>query len=150
MISGESIPVEKKDIIIGIIRFMEEKNILLNQKIKNDIINLEQMGKTVIVLAIGKNVQGLLAVADTIKDDSKLAINELKKMGIEIYMLTGDNKRAAMAVGKEAGIENILAEVLPENKAAKIEKLKSKNNLVAMVGDGINDAPALSRCWYCN
>ncbi|MFA5948130.1 MAG: heavy metal translocating P-type ATPase [Candidatus Gracilibacteria bacterium] len=114
-------------------------------KIERKIQKMEEQGKTVMILASGKEILGLLAVADTIKDSSVEAIQELKKRGLEIYMITGDNNRTALAIAKQAGITNVLAEVLPEDKANEIKKLQEKGLKVAMVGDGINDAPALAQ-----
>ena len=95
------------------------------------------------LLAIDGKLVGIIAVADQIKETSKEAIEKLKSMNLDIYMITGDNERTAKAIAKEVGITNVLAEVLPENKAEEIEKLKAQGKHVGMVGDGINDAPAL-------
>lgn len=116
------------------------------QNIENEQIKkLEEQGKTVMVLYEENNPIGAIAVSDTIKDSSKKAIAELKKIGIEIYMITGDNKRTASYIANELGIKNVLAKVLPEDKSKKIKELQSNKNLVAFVGDGINDAPALAQ-----
>ncbi len=106
---------------------------------------LEEAGKTVMILATKSGVVGLIGVADTIKDTSARAVADLKKMGLAVFMITGDNERTARAIAKQAGIENVLAEVLPEHKADEVKKLQATGIKVAMVGDGINDAPALAQ-----
>jgi Cu+-exporting ATPase len=113
--------------------------------IQDKLIELETQGKTAMILSNEKDVVGIIAVADTVKDTSKEAIDRLKKMGIEVYMITGDNERTAKAIAQQVGITNILAEVLPEDKANEVKKLQAKGFRVAMVGDGINDAPALAQ-----
>lgn len=109
------------------------------------IAKLENEGKTVMILASEGKIKGALAVADVMKKEAKEAVSKLKKMGIKVWMLTGDNERTAKAIGEEVGIENIMSEVLPNEKLDKIKKLQSESNIVAMVGDGINDAPALTQ-----
>jgi len=106
---------------------------------------LEEAGKTVMILADEKQILGLVAAADTLKSSSLEAVQRLQKRGLEVYMITGDNKRTAEAIARQAGIANVLAEVLPEDKANEVRKLQEKNQKVAMVGDGINDAPALAQ-----
>ncbi|MEK7545805.1 MAG: heavy metal translocating P-type ATPase [Patescibacteria group bacterium] len=106
---------------------------------------LEEAGKTAMILATRQGVLGVLAVADTIKDTSSAAVAALKRMGLDVFMITGDNERTARAIAKQAGIENVLAEVLPEDKAGEVKKLQAAGVKVAMVGDGINDAPALAQ-----
>lgn len=105
---------------------------------------LESEGKTVVLVAFNNNFTGMIAIADVIKPDSKNAVQSLQKMGIEIYMITGDNERTAKAIAAETGITNVIAEVLPEHKANYVKKLQEQGKIVAMVGDGINDAPALA------
>ena len=118
-----------------------ENNIEIGSR--EQIESMESEGKTVMLLGDAATIIGLIAVADTVKVTSLDALNSLKKLGIKIFMITGDNKRTAEAIGRQLGIENILAEVLPENKALEVKKLQQEGYIVAMVGDGINDSPAL-------
>jgi P-type Cu+ transporter len=112
---------------------------------ENKIQKLEDEGKTVMILASTDKILGLIGVADTIKETTIDAIGQLQKRGLEIFMITGDNKRTAEAIAKLAGIKNVLADVLPDDKANEVKKLQSSGLKVAMVGDGINDAPALAQ-----
>jgi Cu+-exporting ATPase len=105
---------------------------------------LEASGKTVMFAAIDGALAALIAVADTVKENSRAAIAELKAMGIEVWMITGDNRRTAEAIAREVGIDHVMAEVLPEHKAEQVKTLKEQGKVVAMGGDGINDAPALA------
>lgn len=106
---------------------------------------LASEGKTPMYTAIDGKMAGIIAVADTVKENSKRAIEKLHEMGIEVAMITGDNKRTAEAIVKELGIDRILAEVLPQDKAKEVKKLQGEGKKVSMVGDGINDAPALAQ-----
>jgi len=108
------------------------------------IIELEEMGKTVVVACINKKVLGIIAIADTIRQDSIIAVKTLQKDKIFVYMITGDNKRTANAIAKQLGVNYVIAEVLPEDKTKHVKELQ-KRGKVAMVGDGINDAPALAQ-----
>ena len=113
--------------------------------VEDNLAALENEGKTVMLVAVDNKLSGLIAVADTLKDSASEAISRLHQMGVETVMITGDNQRTAGAVARRAGINQVLAEVLPEDKAREIQQLQAKGKLVAMVGDGINDAPALAQ-----
>lgn len=115
------------------------------EKSERKMTRLEEAGKTAMMLSSEKEILGIVAVADTLKESSVEAVRELQKRGIEVYMLTGDNRRTAEAIAAQAGIKRVLAEVLPEDKASEIKKLQDAGLKVAMVGDGINDAPALAQ-----
>ena len=128
--------------------FIGNEKYLIEKYIKNIpyhiIITLSTEGKTPLLVSINDNFSGIIAVADVIKSDSKEAVNKLTSMGINVIMLTGDNKKTALAIGHEAGINEIIAEVLPHEKSNVIKDLQAKGKIVAMVGDGINDAPSLA------
>jgi Cu+-exporting ATPase len=106
---------------------------------------LEYLGKTVIWIAVNGKVEGIMGIADAVKPSSVVAIRALQKMGLSVVMLTGDNRRTAEVIAREVGIQRVFAEVRPDQKAATVEKLQSEGKIVAMVGDGINDAPALAQ-----
>ncbi|MDP2926740.1 MAG: heavy metal translocating P-type ATPase [bacterium] len=113
--------------------------------IEEEMEKLEKEGKTVMILSLGHQIAGLMAVADILKPEAKEAIRKLKEAGLEIWMITGDNERTAQAIGQQVGILNIMAQVLPQNKALKVQELQKQGKKVAMIGDGINDAPALAQ-----
>jgi len=131
-------------ILLGNRKLMQDNKIRISD-IEGEIVKLENEGKTVMLVAQNKALIGLVAVADTLKENSKEAVSELHKMRKEIIMITGDNQRTANAIAKQLGIDRVLAEVLPQDKANEIKKLQGKGKKVAMVGDGINDAPALAQ-----
>lgn len=137
--------IKEEKIFLGNRKLINREKLELNSDIEGKIALLEDQGKTVMILAVGSKIAALIAVADTVKDTTIKAIDRLKKMGLEIYMITGDNVRTAKAIAHEVGISNVLAEVLPEDKAKEVKSLQIKNKKVAMVGDGINDAPALAQ-----
>ncbi len=140
---GVKIRLKKDFILIGTKKLLEENSISIN-KIQNTLSSLEQEGKTIIILSINKKIFGLIAVSDTIKENAAKVIKKFKDKKIKTYMLTGDNKVTADTISKQVGIDNVLSNVLPDQKASEIKKLKEQGNIVAMVGDGINDAPALA------
>ncbi|KXZ20100.1 copper-exporting P-type ATPase CopA [Bacillus nakamurai] len=141
--SGIQAEAEGKTILVGSRRLMESENIE-HEALLSQMSELEAEGKTVMLAAADGKAAGLIAVADTIKDTSKAAVKRLTDMGLDVIMMTGDNKETAEAIAKEAGITAVIAEVLPEQKAEEISRLQQEGRLVAMVGDGINDAPALA------
>lgn len=132
-----------KKVIFGNKRFMKKEEIDIS-KFGEIIEKLEGSGKTVMILAVDGKAAGAISVADTIKDSAKEGIAVLKRMGIEVFMITGDNGKTANAIAKSIGIRNVLAEVLPSQKEEEVRKIQAKGKIVAMVGDGINDAPALA------
>ncbi|MEX1377513.1 MAG: heavy metal translocating P-type ATPase [Eubacteriales bacterium] len=144
-IPGRGVKAKIKDttVLIGTRKLMTENKIAI-EAVEENVAALETDGKTAMLIAINNVLEGVIAVADTIKEGSRDAVRQMQNMGIEVYMLTGDNKRTAEAIGKQAGIQHVIAEVLPEHKAEKIEQLKKQGKNVAMAGDGINDAPALA------
>ncbi|NLI69070.1 MAG: copper-translocating P-type ATPase [Bacilli bacterium] len=135
--------VSGKEVLVGSRRFMRNHGVDI-EPYEDDTYRLEEEGKSVVLIAVDRVCKGIAAVADTVKETAKEAVEQLKAEGIDVLILTGDNERTAKAVGKAVGIDHVLAEVLPEDKANKIKELKAEGRNVAMVGDGINDAPALA------
>ena len=140
---GVKADVEGKQILLGNRRLMADSGVDTDPASKL-LFELEDQGKTAMILAVDGQVAGLLAVADTVKETSAAAVKALKDLEIRVYMLTGDNERTARAIATQVGIDDAIAGVLPERKAEEIRRLKSKGRNIAMVGDGINDAPALA------
>lgn len=134
--------VDGQQLLVGTRRLMEKYNISI-QSIIQEQQELEAEGKTVMLIAVDGQYAGLVAVADTVKESSAAAVESLKKMGLEVIMITGDNERTAKAIASLVGIDRVLAEVLPEQKAKAVQNLQAEGRKVAMVGDGMNDAPAL-------
>lgn len=134
---------EGRDVLIGNRKLMNEGSIDLTG-MEDEISSLEEQGKTAMIVSVDGKLAGIIAVADQIKNTSLTAIKELQDMGLQVYMITGDNERTAKAIASQVGIGNVVADVLPEHKASKVEELKGQGKHVGMVGDGINDAPALA------
>lgn len=135
--------VEGHEVLVGTRKLMAQHNVAIDSVLAR-MSELETEGKTAMLTAVDGRYAGLVAVADTIKETSRAAVARLKQMGIEVIMITGDNERTAQAIAKQVGIDHVLAEVLPEGKADEVKKLQQQGKKVAMVGDGINDAPALA------
>jgi Cu+-exporting ATPase len=144
-ITGQGIyaKIGTDDVLAGNKKLMVEKNIAL-ASLEGEADRLASEGKTPMFIAINEKAAGIIAVADTVKPSSKAAIERLHEMGIEVAMITGDNQKTAAAIAKQVNIDRILAEVLPQDKADEVKKLQGEGKTVAMVGDGINDAPALA------
>jgi Cu+-exporting ATPase len=140
---GVEAEVEGKKVFVGTRKLLRRKKVPLEDTTENKLRELEGQGKTVLLVAIEQKIAGIIAVADTVKEHAMVAITDLRKMGIEVIMITGDNWRTAQTIAEQVGIKRVFAEILPEDKAKEIEKLKAKGKIVGMVGDGINDAPAL-------
>ena len=143
--------VDGRQVVLGNLKMMKRQNVDLGElEAKSE--TLANDGKTPMFIAIDGKAAGIIAVADTVKEDSKEAIAALHKMGIEVVMITGDNRRTAEAIARQVGVDRVLAEVLPEDKAHNVHLLQAEGKKVAMVGDGINDAPALGAggCWSGN
>jgi P-type Cu+ transporter len=134
--------IEDKDVLVGTRKLLTREGIDF-AKANDAMVQFESSGKTAMLIAIDKKYVGMVAVADTIKETSKEAIQRLKQMGLEVIMITGYNERTTHAIAQQVGIDHVLAEVLPEGKADEVKKLQANGKKVAMVGDGINDASAL-------
>jgi len=141
---GIEAEVNQQKVVIGSPRLIREQGYDLSN-IQTTIDQWQSEGKTAMVVVVEQQLAGVLAVADTIKASSPAAIQQLRKLGLKVVMLTGDNQRTAEAIGREAGVEQVIADVLPADKAATIKQLQANGTLVAMVGDGVNDAPALAQ-----
>jgi Cu+-exporting ATPase len=136
--------IDENFVLLGNADFMVDENVMV-EDLQQEAERLSSEGKTPMYVAADKNVLGIIAVADTLKENSAAAIRALRGFGVETVMITGDNKRTAEAIARQIGIDRVFAEVLPEDKAKEVKKLQTENRIVAMVGDGINDAPALAQ-----
>ncbi len=144
-IAGQGVQgmVGKNKILLGNRRLMDQEHVSVSA-VDTEITRLEQNGKTVMMLVVDGKLAGLIAVADTVRESAKATIKALKKMGIEVAMITGDNQRTAQVIAQKVGITRVLAEILPGQKESEVRNIQAKGKKVAMVGDGINDAPALA------
>jgi Cu+-exporting ATPase len=158
--AGVEAEVDGQVVAVGTLRMMTARSYPLNA-MGAEVERLQSLARTAMLVAINGSVQGVIAVADTLKDGSKDAIDEIHRMGLQVAMITGDNRKTAEAIARQVGVDTVLAEVLPEGKAAEVKKLQyltiddrpstvvrrpsSVVNVVAMVGDGVNDAPALAQ-----
>jgi Cu+-exporting ATPase len=136
--------INGQKVLLGNLKLVQKRGIHLNG-LESKALQLSEEGKTPMFVSIDDEVAGIIAVADTLKPSSKETVSQLHGLGLEVVMLTGDNKRTAEAIAKQVGIDRVLAEVLPEHKAREVKRLQEEGNVVAMVGDGINDAPALAQ-----
>ncbi|MBI2656855.1 copper-translocating P-type ATPase, partial [Candidatus Woesearchaeota archaeon] len=145
-VNGKGVAAKYKnyEILVGNKKLLDQFKIKINNEIEEKIKQIEEQGKTTVILSVNESVIGLVGIADTLKENSKEAVEALHKMGKEVDMITGDNERVAKAIASQLGIDKVLAEVLPQDKEKEIKKLQSEGRIVAMVGDGINDAPALA------
>ena len=141
---GIEAKINGQKVFLGNLKLMQEQGLPLDG-LEGKATQLSSEGKTPMFLGIDGRAAGIIAVADTLKPNSKEAVRELDRLGLEVVMLTGDNRCTAEAIAQEVGIDRVLAEVLPEHKAQEVKKLQEEGKVVAMVGDGINDAPALAQ-----
>ena len=142
---GVKAEVEGKEVIIGNRALFKDRNIAISEEMEEKLSKFENEGKTAVLIATDNSLSGAIAIADTLKETTKDAIERLKKTGLKVVMITGDNERTANAVAKQVGIENVIAEVLPQDKSEEVKRLQEAGEVVAFVGDGINDAPALAQ-----
>ncbi len=141
---GVQAEVDGRSVMVGNRRMFDTHGISLG-RLEQEVARLQSEAKTAMLVAVDGQAAGVIAVADTIKDSSKDAIQDLHRMGLKVAMITGDNQKTAEAIGKQVGVDTVLAEVLPEGKSAEVKKLQAGDKIVAMVGDGVNDAPALAQ-----
>ncbi|RDY25069.1 copper-translocating P-type ATPase, partial [Romboutsia weinsteinii] len=141
---GIEVTIDNKNVLLGNKKLMDDRKISLGD-LQGKSDELATQGKTPMYIAMENELSGIIAVADVVKESSKRAIEKLHSMGIKVAMVTGDNKKTADAIAKEVGIDIVLAEVLPQDKSNEVKKLQEQDKFVAMVGDGINDAPALAQ-----
>jgi Cu+-exporting ATPase len=141
---GVEAQVDGRQVLVGNLRMMQERGLALNP-LMQEVERLQNEAKTAMLVAVDGEVQGAIGVADTVKEGSLEAIEALHAMGLQVAMITGDNQQTAEAIARQVGVDRVMAEVLPGDKAAEVQKLQNAGEIVAMVGDGINDAPALAQ-----
>jgi P-type Cu+ transporter len=134
-----------EEVLAGNRALLQEKGVQIQPAIESQIASLEEEGKTAVLVAAGGQMAGIIAIADTLKETTKDAVHQLSRMGLHVVMITGDNRRTANAIAQQVGIDRVVAEVLPQDKAAEVRALQGHGETVAFVGDGINDAPALAQ-----
>jgi Cu+-exporting ATPase len=142
---GVSATVLGEPVLVGNRMLMQENNVAIPADAETRISAFEHDGKTAVLVAAGGQLAGVIAIADTLKETTKSAVDQLRAMGLSVVMITGDNKRTAEAIARQTGITQVIAQVLPDAKAAEVKSLQEKGVTVAFVGDGINDAPALAQ-----
>ena len=137
--------VDENEVIIGNRALFRDRNIIISDNVEDQLYKFENKGKTVILIGVNNELSGIIAIADTLKETTKDAIEGLKKMNLKVVMITGDNERTAHAIAEQVGIQDVIAEVLPQEKSQEVKRLQESGEIVAFVGDGINDAPALAQ-----
>lgn len=142
---GVKATLDGKEIFIGNRALFKDENIIISSDVEESLSKFENDGKTAVLIGINHELSGIIAIADTLKESAKDAIDGLKNMNLKVVMITGDNERTANAIAKELGINNVIAEVLPQEKSEEVKRLRETGEIVAFVGDGINDAPALAQ-----
>ena len=145
-ISGKGVKaiIKGQEVLVGSARFMQESNINF-QTIETDLSSIEERAESTLLVAVENKIVGIIGIADSIKENSKDAVSEMQRMGLKTILLTGDNQQTARVIGGLVGVDEVIAEVLPADKAQAVKKLQSEGRIVAMVGDGVNDAPALAQ-----
>jgi len=141
---GVCVRVDGREVLLGNRRLMTDRGVTYPADVEASMLRLEEDGKTAMLLAVDRRLAAVIAVADTVKDNARDAVADLRSDGIEVVMLTGDNERTALAIARQLGIDRVIAGVVPQDKAREIQRLRDTGEVVAMVGDGINDAPALA------
>ena len=136
--------VDGCEVLLGNRRLMSDREVAVSEDVEAVLLRLEEDGKTATLLAVDRLLTAIVAVADTVKDHARDAVTDLRGDGIEVVMLTGDNQRTATAIARQLGIDRVIAGVVPQDKAREIQRLRDAGEVVAMIGDGINDAPALA------